>query len=289
MLAAKLLRRVLPPSLSLLVLLGCAGCDHAHGRQIDSYLAEASATASGVMHVHEVVTYDFGENRTHGMRRTIQRRFGSDTPVRVYPIDHIRVRASRGEPIIVTAKKPGKAQRDQEVSIRARNGTLTGRHRYTFDYDVHRVFGRDGDAATLRWVAIGSGWKVPIRHVRVRLSLPIAGRRVACSSGGTDGSGNATGPLHCGSRADVRTATFVRPRLRAGHWLAVTARTDAGTVRADPMMVRTHLGLSIWTWFFIGLGGLALVIAIGAVVMRLSDAGERSSGPGMAGPADGEQ
>jgi Predicted membrane protein (DUF2207) len=113
-------------------------------------------------HVTEVIEYDFGTQRRHGIFRDIPGLRAEDA-----------VRAA-------SATAPADALVDgTQVRLGDPTRTITGRHRYTIGYGVDGVV--DGDA--FAWDAVGTEWPVAMSDIVIHLAAPFELDSPSCVHG----------------------------------------------------------------------------------------------------------
>ncbi|WP_158588053.1 DUF2207 domain-containing protein, partial [Actinomadura logoneensis] len=217
------------------------------GEHVGSYAVRLDLGADGLLRVHEEIAYDFGgSSGRHGIERSI--------PARRVRIEHVRV-ASTDAPAASRVSDRG-SRTDIRVGDPAR--TVTGLRHYTIDYDVRHAVASD----TLDWNAVGTEWTVPIDTATVTLTGPAAFRSLDCRAGPPDARTPCAGP----GRTGGGTATFTQS-LGAGQGITVRAAFPAGTVRNQrPGPFAVSVGVPGATAL-----GLALLVALSGVGLRLSD------------------
>jgi uncharacterized membrane protein len=148
---------------------------------IRDYGVVMDVRADGVLHIDEMIQYDFGSNSKHGIYRYIPVRFHFDDKYdRVYKMTNIKVTGSPGTPTKVDLSD---SNNNKVIRIGDPKKTITGEHRYTVSYDVHGALNAFSDHDELYWNAIGNGFDVPIDnvHVNVHVAAPI--KQTACFAG----------------------------------------------------------------------------------------------------------
>ncbi len=148
----------------------------AHAEHIADYEVDIAAHSDGSLFVHESIRYDFGDAWRHGIYRDvplIAHRGGllGERRISLHLVD-VRI---DGRP--VRWKTMHVASRDGEPFVRWRigdpNQRITGVHRYELWYRVEgALFAVDHGHDAFIWNAIGTGWNVPILHVRVEFLPP---------------------------------------------------------------------------------------------------------------------
>jgi Predicted membrane protein (DUF2207) len=128
--------------------------------------AGATVGGDGVARITEVIDYDFGGQRRHGIFRDVP---GLDPagPVEVSS-------ATAPDQVEVT----GTAQQAR-VRIGDPDRTVSGRHRYRVAYPLPGV----APGGRLAWDAVGTAWPVPIAGVELHVVAPWRLERVRCVRG----------------------------------------------------------------------------------------------------------
>ncbi|HEU5419299.1 MAG TPA: DUF2207 domain-containing protein, partial [Streptosporangiaceae bacterium] len=207
----------------------------ASGEQITSYDIGVAIRPDGVTHVREVIAYDFGASRRHGIYRYILDRLpASGGRVQEFPIRHITVFSPDGAPSGTTV-----TQNHYELMIRIGDPdrTITGQHRYVLSYDIGRALAPVADTDMLDWNLIGTDWTVPIRHVLATVRGPGTLSDVSCYAG-VEGS-------H--ARCDTTTVTgqrarFTQASLPPGQGMTIAVLVPPGSVQAGPPLLVNENG-----------------------------------------------
>lgn len=191
--------------------------------RIRDYRVQLAIEADGGLRVREVVTYDFGDQRRHGILRHIPVRLRyDDRHDRVYPVEVLAVEASPGTPARYRVERAGGTM---TLRIGDPDRTVTGAHTYTISYRVEAALNGFADHDELYWNAIGAQWGVPVDQAVVTVTAPAAVREVACFAGPVGSS------LPCRSAtADGPTARFAHDGLAAHQALTVVAAIPPGAV-----------------------------------------------------------
>ncbi|SOD62538.1 Predicted membrane protein [Streptomyces zhaozhouensis] len=179
------------------------------GERVPRMWVGAELAEDGTARITEVVDYDFGGERRHGILRDIP---GTDAG----EVSDVSVTAD-GEPV------PFRVEEETEPFTRVVIGdpdtTVTGAHRYRIDYTLPSL----GDEQWLAWDAVGAGWEVPIDRIDVHLTSPFALRSPVCAAGGA-GSGDDCGGQRQSAPGQL---TVVRDGLDAGEGLTLYAEIGA--------------------------------------------------------------
>ncbi|HEU5419300.1 MAG TPA: DUF2207 domain-containing protein [Streptosporangiaceae bacterium] len=226
------------------------------GERVTSYQISVTIRPDDVTHVREVIGYDFGASRRHGIYRYIpDRQPAGDGHVREYPVSHVTVSSPDGTPS-QTLVTPGDANVMVRIGDPAR--TVTGQHTYVISYDIARAITTTAGHERLRLNLVGTGWTVPIAHVAATVSAPGAVTSAACYAGATGSRNDCES-----SAASGRQARFTQAVLAPGQGMTVTVALPAGSVRAlPPLLVSTGGRLQR----FGPLAGLVLAIVVVALL-----------------------
>lgn len=203
--------------------------------RIRSYTTDLDLGADGVLHVREVIVYDFGSAVRHGIERRV-------------PIGRAQISGVRAGSPDASAAQPLTRSGDRlDVRIGDPSTTVTGAHTYTLDHTVRRAF-RSG---VLNWSAIGSEWKTPIDAATVRVKAPSGFQSLTCHTG----PAGSTTPCSEADSAGPGTAVF-RQRLAAGQGIAISAHLPNGAVGRDGPAWR--VGVVGWIVLAVALAGVSV-------------------------------
>jgi hypothetical protein len=145
---------------------GLAGALAASSERVTRLWAAAEVGGDGAARVVEVIDYDFGHNRRHGIFRDVP---GLD------PAGPVQVSvASAPDQVEVTATAAGARLR---IGDPAR--TVGGRHRYRIGYRLAGV----APGGRLAWDAVGTAWPVGIGAAELHLAAPWRLEGVRCVQG----------------------------------------------------------------------------------------------------------
>ena len=194
-----------------LVVAGAAmlGARIADGERVTSLWVGGELSGDGAARVVEVIDYDFGSERRHGIFR--------DVPGLL-----------RDEPVTaVSATAPAAVDLgDVAGQARIRLGdparTITGRHRYQIRY----ALADPTRTGKLAWDVVGTAWEVPLGDVEIQLVAPFELEGVRC----VHGTAGAQRPCEVDRPAPGRLAARV-DHLDAGE--GVTLFADRGARLGD--------------------------------------------------------
>lgn len=274
--------------IALVIAGGTAALPSSHARaaatdeHISSYDVTLDARADGNLLITETIAYDFGTNDKHGIYRTIPlKQSWSQTHNRVWKIRDIRVTQDGKKAQTDDATENGQ----KVIRIGDEDETITGAHTYVISYRVEGAFVTEPTSILLEWDALGTYWSVPIDRATVTLTSPAPATSSTC----VQGSYGSTQP--CAKSG----STFTALNLAANQGVTTTFGLPSGSI-ADAQPILRHKVTP--GWFFggnkagVGVGALAAIGGIGAVVMRWRRKGrdERFVGqvPGLA-PAEGQE
>lgn len=188
-----------------------------------------SIDRSGVLHVHEVVAYDFGAGTNAGMSRTLVTRLDyNDDYDRIFQVGTPKAASADGGPTAVSVAKGA----DAETVTVGKGQQVNGRHKITLDYTVAGAVTPASGGEQVEWYAV-SGWTVPVASAAVTVSGPSALRSASCSAGTL----NST--VYCTQSSMTHTMTSARFRqvdLGPGQALRVSVGLPAGTTHATPIL-----------------------------------------------------
>lgn len=126
----------------------------------------ADVASDGTASVTEVIDYDFGRARRHGIFRDVPD-LATDASISV---------SSPTAPDGVVVSRSGDRA---NIRIGDPSRTVTGRHRYSIRYRLESVV----EGGRLAWDAVGTDWAVPIADIRVHVVAPLEFDRLGCVRG----------------------------------------------------------------------------------------------------------
>jgi Predicted membrane protein (DUF2207) N-terminal domain len=166
----------------------------ARTERISRLWAGAAVGGDGAARVAEVIDYDFGSQRRHGIFRDVP---GLD------PADPVEVSSASAPDLVEVA---GTAQQAR-VRIGDPDRTVSGRHRYRIAYRLPGV----APGGRLAWDAVGTAWPVGIAGAELHVAPPGGWRR----------------PAACGAPPGPRTPAGSPSPSPATWWPRPTAWTPA--------------------------------------------------------------
>lgn len=222
----------------------------------------ADVASDGSASVTEVIDYDFGRARRHGIFRDVSD-LATDASITV---------SSPTAPAGVVVSRSG-----DRASIRIGDParTVTGRHQYSIRYRLGSVV-EDG---RLSWDAVGTDWDVPIAKIRVHVVAPLEFDGLGCTRG--DRGSTRRCPLSQAQPGHLQTAVAGLGRRQG---VTVSARV-ARPVVAPASPPAPAGGARDVSPLRIGVLGMAVALATAAVTSFLiRRAGRERVAAG--GPAD---
>ena len=183
----------------------------------------------GVLHVHEVVDYDFGAGTSAGMSRTLINRLDyNDDYDRVFVASTPKATSPDGGPTSV-AMSPAT---DANVLTVGKGQQVSGRHKIALDYTVSGAVTPMNNGEQVEWYAV-SGWTVPVAAATVTVTGPGALQSASCTAG------EIASTVYCTQSSmdhTMTSAVFRQVQLPAGQTLRVSVGMPAGTTGAKPIL-----------------------------------------------------
>lgn len=210
------------------------------GWTVDSFAAEYTVRADGVLAVVETVNVDFGAQQKHGIFRYVPVRARyDDTHDRVYGLAVRSVTNASGALWHYETSTQGA---DEVIKIGDPSRTVTGKQTYRIVYEVRGALNGFADHDELFWNATGS-WPARMRSATVRVQVERAGvTRVACYQGAL-GSTETCSAAIAGGAADMRSTRV----LVAGEQVTVVAEFPKGAVpEPTPMLEARARDFTRW-------------------------------------------
>jgi uncharacterized membrane protein YgcG len=179
-----------------------------YAESIDSYQVDISVADNGSLRVQEQIDYDFGMLKRHGIYRDIpiivtSPRGSWDIGLSDYTV------SMDGDcvPLKITKKSSQSSGSMVHLQIGNPNATVTGKHRYVITYSVAQgILGMEDGRDAIRWNSIGTQWQIPIKNVRVNISIPQKLQEVTITPATYSGSFGST--YTAGNIWRVDNATF---------------------------------------------------------------------------------
>ncbi len=188
---------------------------------------------SGVVTVIEEITYDFGNNKRHGIFRDIKTTFENKDGVKFKtPINIINVTDTQGKPLTYTTTQKSDAT---SIKIGDANIEVTGVHTYIIDYEVKGAVEGFSDHDEVYWNVTGNAWEVPIEQVAVTVhvpeEIPNDSLKAICYTG-SEGSTQQNCSFRLGN---VNAVDYAANKiLNSGEGLTVALSFDKGFVTLLP-------------------------------------------------------
>lgn len=137
--------------------------------RIGDFWLHAAITDDGNAHVVEVIDYDFGSNRRHGILRDIPD---------VDPSAPITVSSPTAPDAVAVTAGFGRVKLRVGDPVK----TISNRHRYQISYPIDTLVDRD----RLSWNAVGLDWTVPVNNAEVHVTAGREFSDLACHRGQQD-------------------------------------------------------------------------------------------------------
>ncbi len=168
---------------SLLILLGL-GLYFLVGREsvpdtwrVTGFDAQVTVHSSGSVDMVETITYDFGDEPSHGLTRELpETGWIDDYGWRDFGLTDVRADSADGLPVEISPHH-GNPHRESQTIVRLGDfeagPALTGEHVFEIAYTYERLTTPDGGGGA-RYYAdiIGTGWSVPVESTTVAFHLP---------------------------------------------------------------------------------------------------------------------
>jgi Predicted membrane protein (DUF2207) len=135
------------------------------GQRVTQLWIAATVADDGSARITEVMDWDFGRSRRHGVFRDVPA-LRTSAPVEA---------SSPDAPAAVEVNTVGTPR----IRIGDPDRTVTGSHRYVLTYTLDGVV-RGG---RLAWNALGTTWEAPVEHVEVHVRTPTALSGAECVTG----------------------------------------------------------------------------------------------------------
>ncbi|WP_432560782.1 DUF2207 domain-containing protein [Kineococcus sp. SYSU DK003] len=227
--------------------------------RVVSYVADLTVGGDGSLGVREEITYDFGDDGHHGLRRFIPVRAPYDqTHDRSYPVRDLRVSSPTGAPDEVETETDG-GFLDVRVGD-PDSEDVRGEQTYVLTYTVPAVVNtlRDG-SLQIAYDAVGTGWQVPIDRVDVTVTTPAAVTDPRCFQG-EEGSAD-----RCSAQPTATGAVFSAQGLDDEEGVTVAAGLPAGSLTpAAPLLLDTFSPARAFGASTTSLAGVGAVLVAGA-------------------------
>jgi len=169
--------------------------------RIGAYWAHADFDSAGNAQVTEVIDYDFGSNRKHGLLRQIP----DVAPSAPFTVE--------------SPSAPDQFQllpwwQGTEVRVGDPFSTISNRHRYELTYPHTGLVIGD----RVGWNAIGDGWSVPISEIEIHVSADRELLNPTCDTGRVGDAGGCTVSI-----AEPGHLVVVHDKVSPGEFLTVYA------------------------------------------------------------------
>ncbi len=243
--------------LLLTITLLCAGYalpvlaieDDGYWDNIDDYAVQLQVRPNGTLHVHEVITYTFGDGLepAHGIERYVPYNYANGWFTDQLDIRLNSVTDQQGEEWPVETYQ---SNGNSVWRIGSDATTVRGTQVYALDYDVDWVMTDYQDYVELYWNAIGTEWNVPISKAKISVTVPpdsqLEQYPASCFYGAS-GDDNT-----CSYSVAGNTYTAELKNLGDYQGMTVLFAFKPGTVTLHSTSERiVHWALANWTLFLI--------------------------------------
>jgi uncharacterized membrane protein YgcG len=209
-----------------------AGLSTAHAQSnasdesVSNYIVSLNLQSSGILHVTEDITYNFGTNQRHGIFRIVPL-YPDDWPE--LSINNVNVANPASNAIypFTTNESSG----DLQIRVGDPNVLITGTREYQIDYDVVNAVRSFSDHDELYWNAIGTEWPVPIEQASAVITLPSSIPNTSTSTYCYTGAANSQSQ-NCtvaNNASGTITATVSNP-LPANDGLTISVSVPKGYI-----------------------------------------------------------
>jgi uncharacterized membrane protein YgcG len=202
--------------------------------EIDKYDVYLNVSQNGKLNVSEVITYNFGEVKKHGIFRFI--------PILRGKPENISVSMDNHTAKLVTATKDNKLI----IRIGDAHKLVTGVHTYKIKYTMDKVVREYNDNLnTIRFNAIGTEWEIPIKVAKIYLKLPAILQNATIKTfSGVYGSTTTTAKV---KKLDELNYLITMKNLPPKNGLTVGIYFDKNLIKAYKKPQPNNL----WVWFFV--------------------------------------
>ncbi|MBO1032120.1 DUF2207 domain-containing protein [Tessaracoccus sp. SD287] len=259
------LRRLLVGLAALLLACGfslsAAGAAHADDDtpsswQITKYHVVATPAQDGGTTTVEIdLDFDFARDKGHGPFIVLPLRMRTSNPDEWRMLDTQITGVSSGTGAN-TAQQVSREGGNMLVRIGSERQEYTGVQNYKISYTVHGILFPNHPESKLdefNWNAVGTGWQVPMRDVKVTVNGPAEPRRTACFQGRSYQN-------TCAAPAPGRQMVWTIDRLATEQGLQVVAGYPVGTfTNADYRTTKRYHAGNMFPLDAPNLGGAAVV------------------------------
>jgi len=146
---------------------------------IKDYQVDVQVAKKGFIEVTERIQVDFGQERHHGIYRTIPLTFKDPMGEK----HRLRIKGIYVTDDMVRPLKVRKRWSSKQLYLRIGDPKklVTGVQNYIISYRVWRVLYQLNDVQELYWNAVGTGWAVPVEKASVTVLLPFSGQGIHAS------------------------------------------------------------------------------------------------------------
>lgn len=218
---------------------------------IENYHIDIFLKQDGSLRVTENIDYRFGERFKHGIYRDIPMKTEiGEGILRDIGLSDFAVYLDHGN-VLYERSEFGDNVR---IKIGDPDRVISGTHLYTIDYAVGHGVVSKGENDALRWNAVGTGWEIPIRHVKTTVHFPEtlsqSNVHAAAFTGGY-GSTASGASLHW---ADAKTLVVTAERLNPFEGVTVEAAFARDILEQNGLPNASERAMqwfkNYWAWLF---------------------------------------
>ncbi len=140
---------------------------------IDRYEVYVKILKSGSLEIKEKILYNFQNTPHHGIYRDIPYLMKTDFIPKDIKISNFKILMDNKEIKWKKIYESINGKKFIRLKIGDPNKTFIGKHLYEISYKIKRaVLYKDEINDAIRYNAIGTGWRVPIKNISISISLP---------------------------------------------------------------------------------------------------------------------
>jgi uncharacterized membrane protein YgcG len=145
--------------------------------EISKYHTTITASQSGSLHIREEIHYDFGNVEKHGIFRDIPLTIKVDRYAKAIPVELSNIATTvDGLPVNYESRTTNSRSGGEMLRIKIGNQSnkISGEHLYTIEYNARRGVYPSAlpHMESIRWNAVGSGSKIPVKQASADVILP---------------------------------------------------------------------------------------------------------------------
>ena len=203
---------------------------------------------NGKLYVVEDITYDFENNKRHGIFRFIPYLRGEPKNINVI-MDNINLPET----------KIRKNKTDVYIRIGSPNRYVTGIHKYRISYTMDRIVRKfDENLNTIRFNAVGTEWKIPIFNITIKIGLDSIFNREDTNLEVFSGRYRSTNKISYKNRGKTEyliKVSYLPPRN--GITFQLTFNKDLIKIKPEKIEEKKEFSQK-WVWLFIIIYSLGL-------------------------------